>query len=507
LKQAADTACRSELALALAAHGDPALATALVPVLHADCGGVFPSAHIPDIDASLRQAFSFTFVSHMTAARHYAVFLEELLERITAVAAGGDVRRKVFLSHKQLDSQELVRVIALYLDRLGIAYFLDVDHLLANHDLKALTASCEYFLYVMSEEWLKDVQLPLPDSAEQEQHKADYPGDDGQFEGEHWKGRHNSWCRQELATALEVHAADPSRLVPVKHKSFSDDRAAQVPQSLAVAMQVEAVQHHIGGKHFVTFVEELLERMGVTDFSKLHGAAEAGGGGSRVPMIPLDEVALLTSEVLDGAADGAALGRTDSRARLQAENEALKAETAALKAKAGKAESLAAQLKKQRERNVKLSLLTKDIKQDEGAPGGGGGDGDGPQAQLQMSAASTAEEALAAGAAREKLLEHKLAERDAALASMAPIAAAAVSAGLISDTIINGRSAPRTAEQASLLMPSGERAELEREIKELLADNPSLSMGASALNKMTDAELRHTITELHATLDAATDIC
>ena len=106
-------------------------------------------------------------------------------------------------------------MIALYLDRLGISYFLDVDHLLANHDLKALTASCEYFLYIMSEEWLKDVQLPMPESQPHsqlglltpvEQHKADFPVE-GQFEGEHWKGRHNSWCRQELATALEVIAS------------------------------------------------------------------------------------------------------------------------------------------------------------------------------------------------------------------------------------------------------------------------------------------------------------
>eukprot|EP01050_Picozoa_sp_SAG11_P007513 SAG11_NODE_629_length_8073_cov_6.782042_3_plen_911_part_00 len=499
LKQAADTACCSELALALAAHGDPTLMTALVPVLHADCGGVFPSAHIPDIDGSLRQAFSFTFVLHMTATRHYSVFLEELLERINAVAPEGDFRRKVFLSHKQLDSQELVRVIALYLDRLGIPYFLDVDHLLANHDSKALTASCEYFLYVMSKEWLKDVQLPLPDSAEQEQHKADYANDDGQFEGEHWKGRHASWCRQELATALEVHATDLSRLVPVKHKSFSDDRAAQVPQSLAVAMQLEAVEHHVGGKHFVAFIEELLERMGIKDFSKLHGVAEAGGTGSRVPMIPLDEVALLTSEVLDGAAGG---GSTDSRARLEAENQALKAQTAALMAKAAEAKSLEAQLKKNRE---KLALLAKNSKLDEEASETGGGGGGG-QAQLQMSAASSAEERLAASAAKVKELERKIAEQDVALASMAPSAAAAVSAGLASPN--EDGPTERTAEQAGQLMPSGERLELEREIKELLAEHPSrtLSLGGKVLVEMTDEELRGELTILHAALEATVDI-
>ena len=108
LKQATDTACRAELTLALKGHADMSMGTALVPVLHADCG-VFPSAHIAEIDGSLRQAFSFTFIFHMTKKRHYEVFLEELIERITAVAAGGTVRRKVFLSHKQLDSQELVR--------------------------------------------------------------------------------------------------------------------------------------------------------------------------------------------------------------------------------------------------------------------------------------------------------------------------------------------------------------------------------------------------------------
>eukprot|EP01050_Picozoa_sp_SAG11_P014674 SAG11_NODE_1833_length_4189_cov_20.714914_2_plen_904_part_00 len=500
VKQAADTACRSELALALAAHGDPTLTTALVPVLHADCGGVFPSAHIPDIDGSLRQAFSFTFVSHMTATRHYSVFLEELLERINAVAPEGDFRRKVFLSHKQLDSQELVRVIALYLDRLGIPYFLDVDHLLANHDLKALTASCEYFLYVMSEEWLKDVQLPLPDSAEQEQHKADYANDDGQFEGEHWKGRHASWCREELATALEVHATDLSRLVPVKHKSFSDDRAAQVPQSLAVAMQLEAVEHHIGGKHFVAFIEELLERMGIKDFSKLHGVAEGGGAGSRVPMIPLDQVALLTSEVLDGAAGG---GCANSRARLEAENQALKAQTAALMARAAEATSLEAQLKYNLE---KLALLTKDSKSDEKASGmdvGGGGG----QTQLQMSAASSAEERLAASAAKNKELERKIAEQDVALAFMAPKAAAAVSAGLASPN--EDGPIARTAEQAGRLMPSGERLELEREIKELLAEHPSLklSLGGKVLVEMTDEDLRGELTILHEALEATVDIC
>ena len=435
-----------------------------------------------------------------------------------------------------------------------------------------------------------------------------------------------------------MHAGDSSKLVAVKHKSYTNGRAAQVPAALAAAMQVEAVEQHIGGKHYEVFIEELLERMGITDFSNLHGAADAG---PKVPMIPLSEVALLTHhqddtrvfilasapvglprgclpeavaltekfggvvtagyarDILNSrlgddwrpawegkthqaiemslktalavtlvaikggpACDwersrlrdelcknyrgcsvkevetiaefeqwlvatygdrrrsryltprprldecGGTLGRTGSRTQLEAE---LEASTAALKEKAAEADrleaersSLAAQLKRQRE---KLSLLAKEGKQvDASGAGGAGGGGDGAQAQLQMSAESAAEEKVAAGAAREKALLRKLAEQDAALASMSAAAAIAVCAGLVSGSDMADPAA-RTAEEAGRLMPSGERAELEREIQELLADDPSLSLD-DLLVDMSDEELRRKITELHIAMnDAVPDVC
>ena len=89
---------------------------------------------------------------------------------------------------------------------------------------------------------------------------------------------------------------------------------------------------------------------------------------------------------------------------------------------------------------------------------------------------------------------------------MAPIAAAAVSAGLASPDEDGPTS--RTADQAGRLMPSGERLELEREIKELLAEHPSLTLspGGKVLVEMTDEELRGRLTELHGALEATVDV-
>ena len=518
--EAEDNVCRAELTQALAAHAEPSLGTALVPVLHADCGG-FPSKHIPQIDAALRQAFNFTFIFHHVQPKHYAVFLELLLERIDAVDSGANLRRKVFLSHKQLDSQDFIRIIACYLDRLGVSYFLDVDHLLANHDLKELTASCDYFLYVKSEEWLKDVQLPMPDSPEEDQHKIDYPvatpttPEVGQFEGEHWKGRHNSWCRQELATALEVHADDPSKLVPIQHKSFSDETAAHVPPALAVAMEVKAVEHHFGGKHFAAFIEELLERMGIA-VQALPAVVAAQASGIPRDLFSTDELAASTSLSLDmiefvmssftSSTSEHAPTRTGSTAAMDDESldsipriskDQLKAELEAAKAEAAKVPSLEAQLQKTRsrlsERSSQSVASRLDSEHDSGE-------------QAQVSSADSVEATKAAADAREKELLSKLAERDAALSSMAPAADAAVSAGLISaaeaDHLQGGGGGARAAEQAERLMPSGERAELERELKEMLDADTSLGVypitgDSLVMSEMSVEKLRAKITELH----------
>ena len=59
-----------------------------------------------------------------------------------------------------------------------------------------------------------------------------------------------------------------------------------------------------------------------------------------------------------------------------------------------------------------------------------------------------------------------------------------------------------TAEQRGRLMPSGERAELERAIRQLLAENPStLSLGGKVLVDMTAEELRSKLTELRVAVD------
>jgi len=511
--EAEDNVCREELKQALAAHAEPAFGTALVPVLHADCGG-FPSTHILQIDAALRQAFSFTFVSHHVKPKHYRVFLEELLERIDGVNSVDNLRRKVFLSHKQLDCQDFVRIIACWLDRLGVSYFLDVDHLLGNHDLKALTAKCDYFVFVKSAEWLKDVQLPLPESEEEEQHKLDYP-EAGQFEGKHWVKRHRSCCRQELTKALEVHADDLSKLVPIHHKSFSDELSAQVPPDLAVAMEQTAVDHHVGGKHFELFIQELLERMKI-DVQALLTVAEAQASGIPRDLISTDDLAAsmsLTPDMIErvmssstsehsqmrtgstGSTGDDAFGRTISLSKTE-----LAAEVARLKTEAAKVASLEAQLQKTREHNHSLQTEPSSTDSDQG-----GGEG---QAQLLMSAENTSEANIAADFAIENAeLRSQLAEHEASLALLAPAAAAALSAGLVSASdLAGGGGGTRGAEQGGRLMPSGERAELERELKELLAADASLSLGGRVMSEMSLEQLRDKVTELHPTFVAADDL-
>ena len=90
---------------------------------------------------------------------------------------------------------------------------------------------------------------------------------------------------------------------------------------------------------------------------------------------------------------------------------------------------------------------------------------------------------------------------------MAPIAAAAVSAGLANPN--EDGPTLRTAEEAGRLMPSGERLELEREIKEPLLEHPSLTLsaGGKVLVEMTDEELRgRRLTALHGALEATVDV-
>ena len=172
-------------------------------------------------------------------------------DEIPAITSAKDVQKKykVFISHKQEDSQNLARIIHDKLETKCKVY-LDVEDDKPLHDLQKAIRESEYFMIILSEKYMEVIlsfvfllfMVFLQDIL----------------------GNENGWCRKELEWASQLFETENIVLVLKQKMNFPSKQVANLPKHLQENVFVsKALEYHPGGRFQRAFFEDLEERLGI----------------------------------------------------------------------------------------------------------------------------------------------------------------------------------------------------------------------------------------------------